>query len=222
MGMNRFVIIGASPLKPTRELLDAVTSGGAKVILADGGAGLAGELANTAFAFVGDGDSVKTLPEDCMRVMLPREKDMSDLESAVDLAISNRAEEIILLGCTGGRLDHSLSAFGVLERAAASKTRSFIMDPSNLMFFQDGGNVRYPDLGYDYFSIIPLEQKLIGVSLSGLKYALDDETLKRSGSMGLSNEFIAKSAYVSIRRGSALIVYSSEREHIPTLDFDGE
>lgn len=218
--MKRFVVLGASPQIPSDELLSAAIKPDSLVIFADGGASLEKSCPpGTPFAFVGDCDSASVLPDNCMRVMLPREKNQSDLEAAVDLAIENGADEVLLLGCTGGRLDHFVAAVGVLEKAAAKCQRAFLIDENNLMFYQDSGNIRYPDLGYDYFSVIPLDEKLIGVSLSGLKYTLDDDTLRRNASIGVSNEFLQESAYVSIRRGAALIIYSSENIHVPDLDF---
>jgi len=60
--------------------------------------------------------------------------------------------------------------------------------------------------GGDYLSLFPLTADVEGVTTTGLKYPLENETLKFASSRGLSNELLSARASVSISRGMLLVI----------------
>ena len=52
----------------------------------------------------------------------------------------------------------------------------------------------------DYVSILPLDRVLEGLCIKGLKYELDDYTLHMGDTKTVSNEFVGKSAVISVSR----------------------
>jgi thiamine pyrophosphokinase len=70
------------------------------------------------------------------------------------------------------------------------------------------GNATYTFLGNrgDILSLLPLNRDAEGITLSGLKYPLDAETLYLGTARGVSNEFVHETAAVRIRHGLLLCI----------------
>ena len=80
------------------------------VIAADGGYHNAQALGETPPLLVGDMDSLASskLPPQIEKIEVPAEKDFTDTQLAVDVALKKGAAEIIIIGGLDGRLDHTL------------------------------------------------------------------------------------------------------------------
>ena len=57
-----------------------------------------------------------------------------------------------------------------------------------------------------YLSIFPLGQNAKGVTLKGLKYPLQDATLKNDYPLGISNEFTGEMSTVSVEDGELVCI----------------
>ena len=62
-----------------------------------------------------------------------------------------------------------------------------------------------------YLSVFSASDISEGVSESGVKYLLDNVTLSRSFPLGVSNEFAADKAVISVKKGTLLIIVSYEK-----------
>lgn len=62
----------------------------------------------------------------------------------------------------------------------------------------------------DLVSLLPLCGDVEGVSTSGLRYPLHNETLFAGCARGVSNEFTAHQAEVSLRRGLLLVCQAQQ------------
>ena len=49
-----------------------------------------------------------------------------------------------------------------------------------------------------------------GVTLSNLKYPLENDTLSSSFPLGVSNQFLGQSARVSVQKGSLLLIWEEK------------
>ena len=85
------------------------------VFCADGGYANAKGAGLEPDFLIGDWDSGEKPALDVPCVTLPAEKDMTDLQAAMDEALSRGVTELLLCGCTGGRLDHTVSNLLLLE-----------------------------------------------------------------------------------------------------------
>ena len=206
------IIIGAAP-HTTLRFLENDLIARSMIIAADGGYLTAMREKIPIDFFVGDMDSAKTRPMDqeipCM--ILPCEKDFSDVHTAVEYALSQGIREFYLVGCSGGRVDHYLANIALLERICCAGRDAILLDTQNAVRFLSPGTYSLPkNPKYQYLSLLALDEKVTGVTFSGLKYPLENAVLKRAMPIGISNEWTSNEAKISIAQGRALLIFSGD------------
>jgi thiamine pyrophosphokinase len=211
----RGFVLGAAPLgKP--DYVSGYLRPDDMVLCADGGLRHARALGLRPHALIGDADSGGRWPPPGVSVIrLPREKNQTDLQACLDYGLQNGCDEFLLLGCGGGpRLDHFLGNLGLLEYCAERDARAQIVDARHEIRLHTGGLMVIPDPdAFMYLSIIPLDVHVSGVTLRGLRFPLTDAELRRTETLGLSNEPLGTGALVeiAIARGRALVVRAVRR-----------
>ncbi len=183
------------------------------VICADGGRNTLEALGVRPDWYVGDNDSGGR-PEGLPAMLLPPEKDVSDLEMAVSKALELGCTELILTGCTGGRLDHGLANLGLLEQIHARRAEGVLMDEMNEVRLLTPGRYEIENRpAYHYIGLIPLDAKVTGVSLTGVKYPLHEAELYRGSTLSISNEILpGRTAAIEIGSGCALLIRSQPEQ----------
>ncbi|WP_339314461.1 thiamine diphosphokinase [Paenibacillus sp. FSL R10-2734] len=136
-------------------------------------------------------------------------KDLTDSEMALDIAMDQQPESILLLGVTGTRIDHSLASIQMMTRALQRQINCYVIDTHNYITLT-GSQAVINDLGYTYVSLLPLTPEVSGITLEGFQYPLTDATLKLGQSLGVSNKLISSSGTVTIRSGLLLIIQSKD------------
>ena len=112
---------------------------------------------------------------------------------------------------SGGRLDHFLANLCLLEYIADRGAIGILADSQNICFLHQGGEmVLDRQKEFQYISLIPLDSEIRGVTLSGMKYSLDNAVLYRKIPIGISNEAVSDRISVHVDSGRALIVYSKD------------
>lgn len=173
------------------------------VVCADGGLNSALALGLKPNVVIGDNDSGGIAD-----VLLPVEKNMTDMEACLDYVLSRQPDEIALLGATGGRIDHFMGNLGLLERA---KGCAFLLDASHEIRLLTGSLTVPPPHLYRYFSVVPLDETVTGVDITGAKYPLTDATLHRDATLGISNEPLPGETFtVYVKSGKALLILSEK------------
>lgn len=136
----------------------------------------------------------------------PREKDETDLELAIDLAIARGATDLTILGALGDRFDHTIAnalllikpmRAGVIARLAAADSETWVAAEHTTMAGIIGETI----------SLIPLSDRVDGITTTGLRYPLRNESLYLGSPRGVSNELIAEQAEVTWTNGMLLIVH---------------
>ncbi|MDO5018297.1 MAG: thiamine diphosphokinase [Lagierella massiliensis] len=160
---------------------------------------------------IGDFDSIsnnKRLNSKFIKkiVTLNPVKDESDTHAAVDIALSKGAKEIVILSGIGNRMDHTLSTISLLEKINSIGVEGFVVDKHNRIRYANKVNLILKE--YDYFSLIPLENKVI-VTTEGFKYEAEKLQLNFSQSRFLSNELIGEKGTIKVK-GRALIIESRD------------
>ena len=182
-------------------------------IAADGGAVNARQhLALAPHIVIGDLDSLDDATRAwCAhaRVELiphPREKDETDLELALDLAIARGASEITILGALGGRFDQMLANVLLLAKPARAHVAAHIAGADfDAWLAWERATIR-GKIG-ETVSLIPLTERVEGIITEGLRYPLRNETLYLGTAHGVSNELIAERAEVTFTRGLLVVVH---------------
>lgn len=184
------------------------------VVAADAGLRAAEACGVTPDLLIGDFDSLGGEPPHSDRtelIRLPAEKDETDTQAALRIALSRGAAELVLVGGVGGRIDHTLSNLSLLEQLHARHVPAVLTDGKcRVRFLRDSGVILLRDPNFRYFSILPVDPKLRGVSLDGCKYPLKNATILRTNPYAVSNEIAGNCALVEIRHGAAFVIESSD------------
>ena len=182
-------------------------------IAADSGLRAADALSDRVDILVGDFDSLGEPPARAgMEVVrVPAEKDLTDTQLALEIAVSRGADQIILVAGLSGRLDHTLSTLSVLEDMHARGLHGYITDGQNRVHFLQSSSLLIARSAFRYLSLIAADPVVRGVSVEGCKYPLSHATLRRSLQFAVSNEITGNAALVSCKKGSLYVIESADR-----------
>jgi thiamine pyrophosphokinase len=142
----------------------------------------------------------------------PAAKDATDLELALDAALALAPARILVIGSSGGRVDHLLGLVLLLADARyAGATVDAYLGGATVAVIRDSRTLT--GAPGEIVSLLPVHGAAEGVSTSGLEYPLHDETLAAGTSRGVSNVFAAKEAMISVASGCLITVQPGpERE----------
>lgn len=179
------------------------------VICADGGFLIAEKLGLIPNLLIGDYDSMD-VPENLDVIKLPMEKNMTDSEAAIDLAVEKGYNSIDIVGGLGGRFDHTMGNIGMLAKYCGRLSHLALIDGQNYVFMLEPGTIRIPKNHYKYMGVISYGDSVPDVTLRGVKYPLSGHFLTNSTTLGVSNEIVADVASVSFTSGRLLIILSND------------
>ena len=185
------------------------------IIAADSGLNHAKTLGLTPAVVVGDYDSLGRVPEpglDIEVITVPAEKDETDTQLAIRLALSRGADDVHVIGGLGGRLDHTLSNLAILEALAQKKVRCVIEDGQNRVRLLQSDSTILPRSGYTYVSLLALDPIVKGVEIEGVKYPLKNAKLTRTFQYAVSNEITGNCCFIAVRKGTLLVVESRDAD----------
>ena len=207
--MKAFIFCGGEVFP---QYINEAREDGDLVIAADSGYKNAIGLNFPIDILVGDFDSLGKIPDGVGEVVkLPVEKDMTDTQYAVDLAIKQGAGEIVIVASTSGRADHTMSIMAILEDLHSKKIRAHIVNGQNrIHFIRNSGHIVIRDSNFKYFSLLAADDKVKGVSVEGGKYPLKNKTLERKHQFAISNEIVKNAALVTVKKGGIYIVESRD------------
>ncbi len=138
----------------------------------------------------------------------PAEKDMTDTHLAIEKAIEDGVKRLYIFGWNGSRMDHTMGSILIAEKYLKDIHIVFI-DPNNRIFVTSNGAVIEKG-DYKYVSLLPLSDKVTGVTAKGFKYPLDRQDLSRTDSYGISNELESEIGHVFFDKGVLCIVQSKD------------
>lgn len=181
----------------------------AYVICADGGMRHMEKLSLTPDIVIGDMDSYAGEIKDSEVIRYPVKKDFTDSEIAVLYALENGFSEIVMVGLTGTRLDHTLTNLFLLKTITEKGARGVIIDEKNKIYYAQREN-EFAGIPGDIVSIIPVGGNVSGITTEGLEYPLKNETLEFGKSRGVSNVMTGYMCSITIEKGTALIIKSKD------------
>ena len=197
---------GPSPEKRVIDYLPKIDI----VLAVDSGFDNAISLGITPDVLIGDLDSISTRGLDSAErqsielVTYPEDKDKSDLELAI-LHASKTCSSVTIVDSGGGRIDHLCGVFSAMtsDEASILSCEAFV-GSSFIKVVRDHQLVK--PLASKLISIFPFGGEAEGVSLSGFRWNLNNDTLKPGSTRGLSNEIIESHGDVSVQKGILLTI----------------
>jgi thiamine pyrophosphokinase len=190
-----------------------------RIYCADGGTRHALALGLTPQAIIGDLDSLSpdiVAEMEAAKVAIHRHpvgKGQTDLELALNLAVAEKPDEILLLTALGGRLDQMLANILLLARPEYAPVRLILADgPYWAMLLRGHQSMTIPGQPGDTLSLIPLTPTVSRVSLTGVAWPLEKATLSLGSTLTISNTLTTSQAMVQIGEGLVLVVHFNEGE----------
>ncbi len=143
-------------------------------------------------------------------------KDASDTEIAIRLAMTLGYKELIILGATGGRVDHLWANVQSLAIPFKAGIDAKIMDRQNCISIIGGGetHLKRGEAYGPYFSVFPLGEEIFAFNIRGAKYLLKNHTLKPCNSLCVSNEIAEDSeeAVISFPAGRVILMQTRDKD----------
>ena len=204
VSLHAWVVTGGEP--PDPDLLGELESP-QLVVAADSGADVARSLGLLPDVIVGDFDSVTPAAAASVATQrrFPVDKDATDLALALAEARHRGAGSISVVGGSGGRLDHFLANVAALtsDELATVKVDA-LMGPARLWVVR-GRRTISGKVG-QVVTLLACGGPATGVRTTGLRWALEGETLEPGSSRGVSNVLVAPEATVTLETGVILAV----------------
>ncbi len=171
---------------------------------ADGGVVYCEKLGISPDFIIGDFDSLGYTPVNA--VVLPVQKDVTDMEAAVADAEEKGCDAFYLYGGTGNRLDHTLGNIAILISLAKKGKRAYLCDRAYTVTAVTNGTVHFDSTERGTVSVFAADKEVHGVTIEGLLYPLHNATLTNDVTLGVSNELTGRDASISVADGTLVIV----------------
>lgn len=139
----------------------------------------------------------------------PAEKDMTDSELAVEIALQRGCKRIILLGAIGSRLDHSVANIFLLKKLLDQNMEGLLANEKNEVRLIKGSLELERD-EWPFVTLLPFAGDAVGVTIKGFYYPLENATLKTGSSWGVSNIIKDAKARIDVREGYLLVIKSKD------------
>jgi len=187
-------------------------------IAADGGIRHAHRVGRDPDVLIGDLDSIT--PAELVRAEAtgtdvrrhPVDKDATDLELALDLALERATTgagpvEVLVVGGHGGRTDHLLANLLLLSANRYAPLRLRAWWGADVVHVVRDVATLHGRIG-STVSLLPVHGAARGVTTSGLHFALSDAALTSGSTLGVSNRLSASPATVHVRKGVLVVLHS--------------
>lgn len=179
------------------------------VIAADGGWKHTQRLGIKPDILLGDFDSLGFAPEGAE--VFPVEKDDTDAMLALRRGLERGCHRFVIYGgLDGRRLDHTLANFQALQYLADRDAVGYLVGSGYLVTVVKNGSLSFPKEAKGILSVFCLGPDAEGVTLSGLKYPLENGALTSGFPLGVSNHFIGEKSSISVKNGSLLVLWDRE------------
>lgn len=203
------ILVFAGGDTPLPHIIDDLPRGDF-VVAADGGYDTALEFGYAVDALVGDFDSISEaeIPEHVIVERHPVDKEATDLELALMLVARETPSRVVVVGASGGRLDHELAVAGLLcsERWDGIEEIDWVSNRGYAHVVR-GARMIHGDVGA-LVTLVPMHGDAVGVTTKGLRWELRGETLPAGTTRGVSNVMEAPVASIQIGSGCLLVVVS--------------
>ncbi len=208
-----YVVIFAGGMVHPGTKIDALLATADLIIAADSGAETALQYGHVPAIVVGDFDSltISTTELEARGSTLVRaevEKDETDTELAIQVALAHGATDITILGAIGGpRFDHTMANILLLAGIEIVPVR-IVDGPMTCWLLRGPGSTSIVGKEGDLLSLFPITTEATGVRTRDLYYPLRGESLRFGRPRGVSNVLTSEHAEVSLESGMLLVIHT--------------
>ena len=192
---------------PSRTLFDSLMEGGPLLVCADGGANTAARYGRIPDFIIGDLDSLEedarsgVAAERILRI--DADNTSTDLYKVLDHLGNLGVTGAVMVGVTGGRIDHVLWNLSLLVTFGKRLQLRIVDDHCDSRLV--GEYIRFRAPVGQKLSLCPLSGPVSGIETTGLKFALRGETLSPGIRDGISNEVVENPVEIRVGRGDLLL-----------------
>jgi thiamine pyrophosphokinase len=177
------------------------------IIAADGGANFLYAKKIKPHVIIGDMDSLSVDSFEYFRgqdveFIKIREQETTDFEKSLNYCRSIEIKEVLVLGATSTRPDHSMNNFSVMKRFSGKMDVKMFTDEYEIFYAKKKTEFLYKK--NETLSMMAMP-KAKGVSTKGLKYKLIEEDLEFGIREGTLNESVSKNISINFKSGTLLI-----------------
>ena len=200
--MQTCFLVGAAP-----EAVRINVQPGDTVIAADGGCDHLRRWGILPDFIVGDMDSLQSaLPQGVPCRTAPAEKNETDMALALWEGYARGYRRFEMVGAGGGRLDHTVANLQLLARAA--RCGAFVRMRDNgfsVTAIAESGELRLRGTGT--VSVFACCGEARGVSIRGMKYAMENGVLRGDTPLGVSNALEGGEGLITMESGALLVFW---------------
>lgn len=183
------------------------------VIAADGGYDMLEKSGIKPDVVIGDFDSVSAPVKHKCVIKHPVEKDDTDSFLAYKLGYDKGYRTFVIYGGVGGRMDHTVANMQMLCNMAKNGARGFLVGENTVITAICNSKISFSAGNSGKLGVFAHGAEANGVSISGVKYTLDNGTVTPDFPIGVSNEFTGRCAEISVSDGTLLIIwYENEKD----------
>lgn len=202
---RRCVIIGGGDC--SAEILKKNISADDFIICADSGFDIATESGFAPDLLIGDFDSIKAIPDNVNKIILPVEKDVTDTVAAFNEGVERGFNSFVLFGGTGGRFEHTFANISLMANASKSGVTFEIVDNKHIFRSITNSSIKIKHKENQQVSVFAFGDRAFGVTLKGFHYPLWDYTLDPfNGALGTSNDIVEDYGEISVSTGTLIII----------------
>lgn len=211
--MRVLVISGGKP--PEEHTLRTYLNKETYIISADSGSNILYKYNIVPNMILGDFDSIDS---DVLRnfekkgskiISYPSEKDFTDTEAAINEAFKLKPQEILLLGCTGSRLDHTMANIGLLYKCLEKSIEAYIIDENNIISLHNK-EFKITGKAGELFSLQAFGGKVNNLCIVKAKYELYNYDLEFGDPRTVSNELLDHTVSVTFNKGIVLLIRAKD------------
>jgi len=136
-------------------------------------------------------------------------KDDTDTMLCVKYALNRGANEIVIVGGIGGRLDHTFANLQTLAYIRQRGANGILLDGEHEVRLIDSRIVLERG-AYDYASVFAYDPLCRDITLRGFKYEAEHIDLTSAFPLGVSNEITADRAEIEVCEGRLLVILAKK------------
>lgn len=198
-------------LEAYREIIQV----GDKILCADGGANYAYQMGIIPDCIVGDLDSIRPEVQEFYTAMqvpfqkFPARKDFSDLQLCLETAHTWGADELIMLGSLGKRMDHTLANLYAGMDLVLQGLKISHFTPDCWVYIIDR-ELKISGQPGDTVSVLALTDQAQGVNEVGFEYGPSSSTMKNSQPYAISNRLVGCQGLIKVEGGILAVFHYNQ------------